>query len=390
MPVNAGTGRPDVLIVGGGVVGCAVGRALAGRGLRVTIAERGRVGEEASAAAAGLLSPQSDGHAAGPLFDLLLASHRLYPDWARALEEETGQPVGYRRTGLLRCALSEPEEARLSALLPWQLERGLSVEWRDAEQLSKGVGLRVSPEARAGAFFPDEGLVDPRRLTRALAASAGARGVTFCEEAPVRRFWIERGRCRGVETDSGRLEAGRVVDAAGAWAFFDAGLPFVVPVEPVRGQIVELDPQPERLAVVLQSENVYLAPHADGRLLVGSTLERVGFRKEVTASAVRDLLAAATRLAPPLAAARLVTAWAGLRPATPDGLPILGGCDVEGLFLAAGHFRNGILLAPITAALMADALTGAAPADLEPFSVARFGATLGPTKSPTPPAEVFG
>ncbi len=387
--MSAGSGPTDVLIVGGGVIGCALARELAGRGGRVLLLERGQAGEEASAAAAGLLSPQSDSRAPGPFLELALASHGLYPEWSRALEEETGHTVGYRRTGLLRCALTEREEAELAGFL-WQRERGLPIEWRNAEALSRGVGSPLASEARAGVFFPNEGVVDPRRLTRALAAAARHRGVEIRTQTPARRFWIEGGRCRGVETDTGRLEAGRVVDAAGAWAGFDRGLPFSVPVEPVRGQIVELDFGPEPPQTVLHSEAVYLVPHADGRVLVGSTLERVGFRKEVTAGAVGKLLDSAARLLPAVAEARFVTAWAGLRPATPDGLPVLGACGIEGLFFATGHFRSGVLLAPITALLLADRLTGSAAPDLDPFSVARFSPAGSSRPTQTPPAAVFG
>jgi glycine oxidase len=384
--MSARSDSPDVLIVGGGVVGCALARELAGRGRRVTLLERGQPGEEASAAAAGLLTPQSDCRTPGPFLDLALASHRLYPEWTRALEEETGQAVECRRMGVLRCALDEREEAQLRGFL-WQRERGLRVEWVEAAALAETAGAALAAEARAGVFFADEGAVDPRRLTQALASSARSRGVEIRTQTAVRRFWIEGDRCRGVETENGRFEAGSVVDAAGAWAGFDQGFPFPVPVEPVRGQIVELDLGTEAPGSVLHSDAVYLVPRADGRTLVGSTLERVGFRKEVTAGAVQSLLDAAARLLPPVRLARFVTAWAGLRPGTPDGLPVLGGCGIEGLFFATGHYRNGILLAPITSILLSDLLAGAAAPELEPYSVARFSGA-GSTRPRT--AEVFG
>lgn len=379
-------GRPDVLVVGAGVIGCALARELAGRGRRVTLLDRANPGEEASAAAAGLLTPQSDCRAPGPFLDFALGSHRLYPEWSRALEEETGESVAWRRTGVLRCALDEREEERLRDFL-WQRERGLPVAWVETAALAKTAGAALAPEVRAGVFFEDEGAVDPRRLMQGLAAAARSRGVEVRTQTPVRRFWIEGDRCRGVEIEDERLEAGCVVDAAGAWAGFDRGLTFPIPVDPVRGQIVELDLGAEAPRTVLHSEAVYVVPRGDGRVLVGSTLERVGFRKEVTAGAVWGLLDAAARLLPGVRMARFVTAWAGLRPGTPDGLPVLGRSPVEGLFLATGHYRNGVLLAPLTSILLADLLSGTPVPQLDPFSVARF-ASVDATRPRG--AEVFG
>lgn len=383
--MNASSPRPDVLIVGAGVIGCALARELAGRGLRVAVLDQARAGEEASAAAAGLLSPQSDNRVAGPLFDLGLESLRLYPEWARALEEETGQSVGYRRIGILRLAFDETEVELLRGFL-WQRERGLSLEIRDARQLSERFGAGTAPEARGGVFFPEEGVVDPRPLTRALAAGARLRGAAIREGTKARRFWIEGSRCFGVETEEQLVPAGCVVDAAGAWAAFDSGLPFPVPVEPIRGQMVELNLGGLEPPTVLHSEKAYLVPQGRGRVLVGSTLERVGFQKEVTAGALGELTREAARLLPAVAAARFVTAWAGLRPGTPDGLPMLGSCGIEGLVFATGHYRNGILLAPVTARLVADGVTSGAAETPGPFAPERFasGRARGATEASRP------
>jgi glycine oxidase len=177
-----------------------------------------------------------------------------------------------------------------------------------------------------------------------------------------------------VETSEGSVSAAQVVDAAGAWANLDPTLAFSIPVEPIRGQIVELgDDGP--FPTVLESDDVYLVPRADGRVLVGATVERCGFRKEVTAAGVATLLSAALALSPSLANARVTGAWAGLRPGTPDGLPIIGESALRGLYLACGHFRNGILLAPITALRLADLLTGVDVRDLAPFAPERFSRT---------------
>jgi glycine oxidase len=366
------TTRPrDILVVGGGVIGLSLARELAGRGLRVTVLDRGPAGQEASWAAAGMLVPQSDSPAPGPHFDLLLESHRLYPQWTRDLEEETGETVGYRRTGLLRCARNEAEERALEKYA-WQRDRGLAVEAVGPEEIARRLGRNVAA-VRAACLFPDEGVVDARRLTRALAESARLRGVDLRTETAARRFRIAAGRCRGVDTSTGVIEAEIVVNASGAWASFDRELPFPVPVEPVRGQIVELALPGDAPETILESNDAYLAPQEGGRLLLGSTLERAGFEKRVTAGAVGRLIAEAGRLWPAITTGRFVTAWAGLRPGTPDGLPILGGCGIAGLYFATGHYRHGILLAPATARRLADLLTGGPAPDLTPFSLSRFG-----------------
>jgi len=356
----------DVAIVGGGVIGLALARELSSRGADVLLIERGRTGEEASSAAAGLLSAQSDAASPSPFFDLALESRDLYSDWTEALLQETGLDAGWRRTGVLRCGSVES----LARFL-WQLDAGLPIDRLDARQVARVSGGRAAPGIGHGLFFPADAVVHSRRLVGALRRSLELRGVAIREGVAVTRFRVEGGVCRGVETSSGPVASSRVVDAAGAWANLDPTLPFAIPVEPVRGQIVELADD-AGFSTVLESEEVYLVPRSDGRLLVGATVERTGFVKEVTAAGVAGLLAAAIALAPSLGNARLAGAWAGLRPGTPDGLPILGESPVRSLILAAGHFRNGILLAPLTALLVADLVSGSASRDLSSFSPERF------------------
>jgi glycine oxidase len=364
--------RDDTVIVGGGVIGCSLAAELAGRGQRVTVVERGVPGDEASGAAAGMLSPQAEAHEASPLFDLGLESRGLYAGWVDDLSAETGIDVGYRRMGLLRCVFGGSDEEGLFSSYLWQTELGLPVEDRPRASLPAELSGRLSPEVRRAVFFPQEAAVEPRSLVRAAWLSAQRRGVRVLTGTAVQRFRVEGGVCRGVETDAGPLEAEAVVDAAGAWAAFDQGTTFPIPVYPVRGQIVQLRVEDEPLQTQVCSDEAYLVPRPDGEVLVGSTVELVGFRKAVTAEAVERLLAAAVRLVPALKSARFVSAWSGLRPGTPDGLPLLGDSPLPGLFFAAGHFRNGILLAPVTARLVADVLTGGAARDLSAFAVSRF------------------
>ncbi|HEY3203068.1 MAG TPA: glycine oxidase ThiO [Thermoanaerobaculia bacterium] len=366
----------DVVIVGGGVIGCALAAELAGRGQSVALVERDKPGAEASGAAAGMLPPQVEARVSGPFFDLALESRGLYPAWARRLFEETDIDVGFRRTGLLYCGFEETETESLFASYAWQRSLGLAVEERHLSDLSSEIEGRLSSEVRRALFFPEEAVVDPRRLTRAVALSAEQRGVRLQTGIAALRFRIENGVCRGVDTESGPIEAHAVVDAAGAWAAFDSGLPLPVPVQPVRGQIVELAISGRPLSSIVRSAEAYVVPRPDGTVLLGSTEELVGFRKEVTAEAVEHLIAAAVRMIPSLKSARFLSAWAGLRPGTPDGLPVLGDSPVRGLYFATGHFRNGILLAPVTAKLVADVLLGVPTRDLSPFSVARFSGAL--------------
>lgn len=361
----------DTVVVGGGVIGCALAAELARRGQSVVVVERSEPGGEASSAAAGMLSPQADVAGPSALFDLALESRELYARWAPALLEETGIDVGYRRTGLYRCAFSD--EGPAASDFEWQRERGLRVETRDRDGVRGELEGRLSSSVTRALFFPDEAVVHPRRLARAVWLSAERRGARVLSDTPVRRLLLEGGLCVGVETDGGRIPAGAVVNAAGAWAASVFGGVAAVPVSPVRGQIVEVRLAGRPLSAVVSSEDAYVVPRPDGTALIGSTSEHVGFRKEVTAGAVQTLLQAAARLLPSLSTARFETAWSGLRPGTSDDLPILGASSVRGLFFATGHYRNGILLAPVTARRMADLLVEGRGAEaLSPFSAGRF------------------
>lgn len=364
----------DTVVVGGGLIGCALACELAARGQRVTVLDRGEPGGEASGAAAGMLSPQAEAQEPSPFFELSLESRELYPAWTDALREETGLDVGYRRCGLLRCVFADSPEPPLFETYAWQARAGLRVEDRVPSALAGELDGRLSSRIRRAVFFPDEAAVDPAALTRAAWLMAQRRGVRVRTGVCARSFRIERGACVGVETDAGDFAAGATVDAAGAWAAFDPSGRVSIPVEPVRGQIVQLRVEGPPLRTLVCSDEVYAVPRPDGTVLLGSTVERVGFRKAVTAEAVERLIAAAVDLVPDLKSAQFVTAWSGLRPGTPDGLPVLGESGVPGLFFAAGHFRNGILLAPVTAMVVAGLLTEGPARDLSPFSVARFSA----------------
>jgi glycine oxidase len=362
----------DVLVCGAGVIGCAVARELASRGASVTVVERGSPGQEASGAAAGMLTASAYALPGEALSELCRSSASLYPVLVEELRMETGVDPHYSRCGSLRVA-SGPEDARaLEDLADRQERAGWTVERVDPSRIGELAGVGLSG-AGPGLSFPDEAVVDPRELVRGLRLSAERRGARFVTGTPVVALRAESGICTGVRTPSGELAAGAVVDAAGAWAGLGRSAGFSVPIVPARGQIVELDAGASRPVRVVHRDHFYLAPREHGRLLAGSTVEYVGYEKVVTAGAVEGLLRRATELLPGLRTARFVGAWAGLRPAAPDGLPILGATPLAGYFLAAGGFRNGVLMAPAVAPGIADLVLGGVRSSiLEPFALARF------------------
>ena len=369
---------PDVVVCGAGVIGCAIARELAGEGARVALLERDRPGAEASGAAAGLLTAQADGVSDSPFARLCHASGALYPDLARELLEETGIDVHLSRCGTLRVAASDGgDSGEMADLARWQTAAGWRVERVAGEDLAELSGGSLAPEIVEALFFPDEAVVDNGELVRALRTSAERRGARVLPGRAVRSVLLgPDGSCAGVGTPEGDIAAGAVVDAAGAWADLDPTLPFPIPVRPVRGQIVEVADDAADVPRVLTRAGFYVAPRERGRILLGSTVEEAGFDKRVTVEGIRDLTARAVALAPRLSRARFVGAWAGLRPAAPDGLPIVGETPVRGFYLAAAHFRNGLLLAPATAAAIGDLVRRVAPRfDFGPYSVVRFGSS---------------
>jgi glycine oxidase len=354
-------------------MGVASAWKLAAVGLDVVVLEKSVPGAEASSAAAGILGAHSEAEGPGPMADLLLAGLHRYPVWARALQRATGIDVGFRRSGVLHLGLTRRESSRAVAQASWMRERGRRVrklDGRSARRLEPALG-----GVDGGVLFPDDGRVDPKLLFRAVHIAAGRAGVRFESGAYVRRILVDRGRVRGVAMEGGlEHRANRVVLAAGSWSSLVLGTPLEKDsVVPARGQMIELDSGAPLLDRVVIGPRCYIVPRDDGRTLIGSTVEFVGYRREVTASAVRDLLGAAIRLVPALANATLGATWSNFRPYTPDELPILGRTSIDGLFLATGHHRNGILLAPITAEITcALALGKRPPIDVTPFEMSRF------------------
>jgi glycine oxidase len=369
------TSVADVAIVGGGIMGCAVALRLASRGLAVTVIERGIPGAEASSAAAGILGPQMEADAPGPLLDLGLRSRALFPALAAELRDATGIDIGYVKSGVLAVALDGAGAAELTARRAWQTARGLRVESLTAEAL-RALEPNLGPEVRAALRFADDAQVNARELARAFSQAAALAGARFLQGRYVRRVVVRDGVVEGVELDGEVLAAGAVVVAAGSWSGLveGSGVPATV-VRPARGQLASIETRPPLFRHVLAVHGRgYLVPRRDGTVIAGSTVEMAGFRKEVTVAGMEQILGLARALVPALGDAPVTGSWSNFRPYTEDHLPVLGLTPVRGLVLATGHFRNGILLAPVTAEAIASLVaTGASEVDLSPFSVTRFG-----------------
>jgi glycine oxidase len=379
----------DVIIIGGGIIGLSLSIALRKRGVKVLVVERGEPGREASYAAGGMLA-DCVLEIPAPLQPLATASARMYPEFAHELEVESGTKVDLRDHGTILFPAIEHirhPQLRTAALDFARLEeREPNIGKPTAEQ---ELELRLFAKERdldwsdvpftsmlGQAFYLKERSVDPRALTAAALKTARNRGVDFSSGDPVTAVDLSDGHVTGVTTSKTSFLAPKVVNCAGAWSGQIA--PFAFPTRPVKGQMLCLAmPSRELLRHVIRSPKLYLIPRSDGRLLVGATVEEAGFDKRTDPDTIQRLHREAVALVPKLSDARILEAWAGLRPGTPDNLPILGETQTPGYFVATGHFRDGILLAPITAQVMAQVILGEKPGfDLAAFSPARFSPFL--------------
>jgi len=351
----------DAIVVGAGIIGLALAIELNKQGLRVLAVEKGEPGREASWAAGGMLV-DFPGETQPALRELATASARMYPEFVRELEDGSGLKIDLRSVGTLLFLDEAPEPDALDS-------HGWIARWRELEPALKAAKVRAN--GFVGVYLKER-CVDPRDLTAAAVGAARHRDIDFSSGDQVLAVEVANGKACGVRTNKTRFSAGMVVNCAGAWAG-QIG-PHAFPTRPVKGQMLcVIMPEKELVRHVVRTPDVYLIPRSDGRMLIGATAEEAGFDKQTVPETIQKLREAAIDLVPKLAEARFLQAWAGLRPGTPDGLPILGATPTPGYFVATGHFRDGILLAPATAKLMARMMTRqTGEMDASKFSAERF------------------
>jgi glycine oxidase len=363
------------LIVGGGIIGASCAWRLASEGIAVTVLERGRLGQEASWAAAGLIGPQGEADQPGPFFELCLAGKESFDRSVERLAKESGIDPEYDRQGMLYVAFSEHERDELASRAEWQRAAGAPVE-----ELSNAQARKIAPALSSKAIYalhlPTNWRTDNRKLTQAYVGAAWKAGAEFREGVRIDSIAIKSGCAVGVVTHDGETIAGDVIiNAAGSWASELRGLEAdKIRFFPVRGQILCFETRPGSIEPSLFSTRGILVPRRDGRLLAGSIFEEAGFNKTLTLGGMTHILRAATELVPSLSELPFREAWAGLRPAADDLLPVIGASpSVPNVFYACGHFRSGILLSSLTGELIADLVKGRAPKlDLAPFAPMRF------------------
>ena len=374
--------KERVIIIGGGIIGLGIGWQLAKSGCAVTIYERDHAGRAASWAAAGMLAPIAEVHfEEQELLELGSDSLRLYPEWVRELEIDSQMSVGYRREGTLIVGVDRDDASLLQHFYDSQRLLGLKAEWltgvdaRDVEPL-------LSPKITAAISCADDHQVDNRMMVSALISAFQRAGGTLCENAPVKKIEVQNGRAKGVWTQEKLHGADLTVLAAGCWSAEIDGIPETMkpPVRPVKGQMLALQMEagitPQKVIRTPRAKyntNAYLVPKANGRLIVGATSEEMGFDTQLTAGGLFELLRSAWEAIPGIYDLPVLETWAGLRPGSRDNAPILGKTSVENLIMATGHYRNGILLTPVTAREISSLiLTGHLSEVIAPFQLSRF------------------
>jgi len=362
----------DAVVAGGGLIGASIAFELAAEGLSVAVFDAQHPGREASWASAGMISPAPESSEMASLLPISTASVRLYPEFIQRVEELSSRTVGYRKDGALDLLLNGTGQAEMDEILALHHGAGLR-----AEALSGPEAREIEPaltgELRAAIHRPDEASLDNRLLTEATLEAARRKGAEIFPGNGAKALWTDGTRCKGLQLQNGRVEARWTVIAAGCFSARIEGVVAYAPVIPAKGQMMALRCNSVNLKKDLWSGHMYLVPRHDGRIIAGSTVEYEGFDRNVTVAGMRKILSGAISLVPALESARIEETWAGLRPDTPDHLPILGPTDLDGLLIATGHFRSGILLTPVTARLIREwVTTQKVTEDWAPFSPMRF------------------
>ena len=343
----------DVAIVGAGIIGCSIAFELAKAGMQVCVLERGGIGEESSAAAAGMLSGQHGVTNLGARYQLHIEARELHGRLADDLREQTGIDVGFCRWGLLELLFTPGEVRAADRCCAIQTQAGLRVERLSREE-TLALEPALAPDLQGSIRYVDEAHVHNGRLTIALAEAARRTGAELRSGAPALALIRERERVVGIQTPTETVYAETVIIANGAWSSdLIRPLGLMLPVKPMRGQMLAVRTVPRAVSQIIYGRHMYLVPRPDGETLVGATVEDVGFRKEVTLEGLEELIQAGRHIAPGMMGQPVIRTWAGLRPGSPDGLPLVGPvAGLPGLILAVGHHRNGILLGPLTGVLV--------------------------------------
>jgi glycine oxidase len=362
----------DVCIVGGGIIGCSIAYYLAKQGLRPLVIEKNTLGSQSTQAGAGMLGAQVEMDEPSPLYDLGIASRSLYKELAAELKDLSGVEIELQTSGILRLAVSEEDRAALRARHKWQGETGQKTEWIEDEELRRDFGNLFGPTFGA-LFLPDDHQVRNLALLRSLTIAATRLGAIFMEHTEVIGFLRQGNRITGVETPTGKFEADQVILAAGAWSgILGKWAGFDLSVFPVKGQAVLARTLAPVTPFTVFTHGAYMVPKVN-QLYIGATMEQVGFDQSPALQGIARILSDAIRIMPPLAKLGMEQSLVGLRPGSSDGLPFIGEVPgLKGILVASGHFRNGVLLAPITGQIITELVTGHKPGfDLSPFSLAR-------------------
>lgn len=370
----------DAAIIGGGVIGCSIAWRLAQAGMSMVVIERGNAGGEASHAAGGMLAPLAEADKADDFFQLAVPSRAMYAQFASELKAVSGVDIEYRTEGTLYLSLAEEDDEELDHRWQWQHSAGLNVKRLDAGCVRK-LEPQLNQKLRWALKFPDDHQVNNRRLTVALHLAAQKTGVEFLSHTEAKELLVEsvagKKQVTGVRTADGEVKTANVIIAAGSWSSLLKPAASLA-IEPVRGQMVAVEmPQPS-LNHVIYSRRGYVIPRLGGFLIAGSTTEHVNFDNRVTAGGVASIIERATEILPGFGQLAITETWAGLRPHSSDDLPVLGAdAEIAGLIYATGHYRNGILLTPITAKAISElVLCGESSVNLQPFGPQRFKKAL--------------